>query len=490
MSYNQMGAIESDAGDYFGSQQSLLSSLKYLDPLASRNRSCLTSDYNELGISSSGLQNHNTAIGYYKNALQYADDSSLRAVIKNNLAYAYQQLHRYNEALLLYQSALHAVKDPNDKSRIITNIAYTKWLQNHAYPAIPILIRTLQGCEARGDLWGVNLNSDCLAEVYKPNNPDSAKYYSLKMYDVAKKLNSASDQLITLKRLIIIGKPANAKKYFYRYQALTDSIQLARNKSKNQFALIRYDAEKNKVDNLKLQRDNSDAKYQIVVEKLSIATLIMAIIISVIMGRFWYKNRKQEQQMLRFNAIQETKRKASKTVHDTLANDIYTLMKKVEHAASLDAEWLLDDIEDIYVRARDVSQELQTGPEEGFDQKINELLNLFRSELTSVSLAGNDAVLWKKVSTANKFELKYILQELMVNMQKHSHAKNVVVKFDIIDARLVITYADDGVGMPENILHRGGLENTGNRIKNMRGQITFGSNAGNGLQIQILLPLD
>jgi signal transduction histidine kinase len=488
MAYNQMGAIQSDAGDYFGSQESLLLSLKYLNLQAPGNRSCLASDYNELGISSANLQNYNAAVTYYYSSLQYADNSSLRAVVVNNLAYSYQQMHRYNNAIKLYVSALNSVKNQADKSRTTTNLAFAKWLRNRQYYAAPYLISALHDCQARADLWGENLNYDCLAEFYRNQKTDSAIFYSLKMYTVAQKLKSSGDQLITLKRLIMIGDPAAAKQYFSHYQQLTDSVQHARNNSKYQFALIRYNAEKAKADNLKLQKDNTEAKYQILWQRAFIGIIVISIIATIIALFFWYKKRKMEQQAATIAAVQEMQRNDSKKVHDTLANDVYYILKKVQNDDVPHKDWLVNHIDEVYERARDISRELTPETNENFHEYISERLKAFATDNTAVLLVGNNKELWNKINPVCRAELKNVLQELMVNMRKHSRAASVVVKFEDLGEMCRIFYSDDGVGIAENKIWGQGLNNTENRMKVIGGEITFDNKVNEGFQITITFP--
>jgi hypothetical protein len=49
MAYNTMAFIESNEGDYYGGQETLLTSLKYLHENRERDQSCLVSDYGLLG---------------------------------------------------------------------------------------------------------------------------------------------------------------------------------------------------------------------------------------------------------------------------------------------------------------------------------------------------------------------------------------------------------------------------------------------------------
>lgn len=87
-------------------------------------------------------------------------------------------------------------------------------------------------------------------------------------------------------------------------------------------------------------------------------------------------------------------------------------------------------------------------------------------------------------------ELTYILQELMVNMKKHSAAANVVVKFEDMGNQIKIQYADDGIGLPSDFQYGNGLANTENRIASIGGKITFGNSTEQGLHILILIPTE
>ena len=62
MAYSYMGIIQSGSGDYFGSQESLLQSLKHLDERKTIDQNTLLSDFNELGRVSMDLKNYDAAI--------------------------------------------------------------------------------------------------------------------------------------------------------------------------------------------------------------------------------------------------------------------------------------------------------------------------------------------------------------------------------------------------------------------------------------------
>lgn len=66
------------------------------------------------------------------------------------------------------------------------------------------------------------------------------------MFEIAKQLDSPDDQLEALQKLIALEPSEKSKFYFSKYQKINDSLQTARSKAKNQFALIRYETEKEK----------------------------------------------------------------------------------------------------------------------------------------------------------------------------------------------------------------------------------------------------
>ena len=97
--------------------------------------------------------------------------------------------------------------------------------------------------------------------------------------------------------------------------------------------------------------------------------------------------------------------------------------------------------------------------------------------------------LWRKVSLEIKYEIEHILQELMVNMKKHSLSTLVTLKFEQLDNIIHIHYVDNGIGLSDNVKFKNGLSNTGNRIKNIFGTITFDTQNERGLEIHISFPI-
>lgn len=489
MSYNNMAVIQSEAGDYFGSQESLLTSLEFLDVSKETNTNCLSSNYNELGLNSISLKHYDAAIVFFNSAWNTSKENNFKLVIWNNKALAYQKKGAYAQAIKIYKAIGPQInRDKTAFARLLTNMANTKWLQDPGYHAAPELLSALEIRKRTNDLWGQNSSYAHLADYYTRLQPDSAFLFATKMYAVASQLNSPDDQLEALQKLIRVGPVDMVKEYFKIYQQLDDSVQTARSTARNQFALIRYDAEKNKAENLRLQKGNAESKLQLLKQYIFLSITLALLIGGSVTAFFWYRKRKRRLELEAQHAVQESQLKLSKKVHDVVANGLYRMMSEVENQVQVDKDLLLDKIEVLYERSRDISYEVPQVEYPAFHKKIAELLLSFATPQTKVVLVGNDEAFWIKTGMQAKQEIETVLQELMVNMKKHSVASNVVLRFEVQAGIHHIHYTDDGVGMKEDVVYKNGLRNTGNRIKAIHGQLIFDTQTSKGLYIQLSFP--
>jgi len=490
MAFSYMAQIQEGRGDYFGSQESLLTSLKFLHEQKPGDAWCLVSDYNQLGRNSSDLKIYDAAIDYYDQALKFANSPVFRAIIFNNKAVAYQRLRRYSEAISIYQSAIdQSKKNKKEYARILSNLAKVRWLQNPAYPAAPELLQALRIRTDEKDEWGQNASYAHLADYYTLSRPDSALLYASKRYAIAQKLGSPDDELEALEKLIPLSSAGAVKQYFSRYQYLSDSLQTARNAAKNQFALIRYEAAQSKADNLKLQQDNTEKEAQILRQRILIWAAVLLFSAAIYVTVTWYQKRQRRTEVEKQNAIRENELKTSQKVHDVVANGLYRLMTSVEHGENIGKKQLLDELDRLYEQSRNLSYEQSKMTAMAFNEVIAGLLSPFSSETIKVLTVGNQPALWEQIKAEVKREIEPVLQELMVNMKKHSGARNVVVKFEREGEYLKIQYSDDGVGLGPNFFLGNGLSSTGNRIAGVGGRIIFYQGTNKGVKISLFLPI-
>ncbi len=489
--FNRMALVQHGAGDYFGSQETVLASLKLLDEKNKIHHPTISANYNLLANNCLNLENYDDAIRYFDLAIKFAGQEQNIPIFQNNKAVAYQKKREYGQAIAIYETALKkTIQDSIEYARIRSNLAKARWLQNPRYPATPEFHEALQVRKFKGDQWGLNASYAHLSDYYTDVSPDSARQYAEKMYEVAKRLNSPDDQIEALEKLIRVSPATSIKTYFTRYDELSDSLQNIRNNAKNQFALIRYETEKGKVENLRLQRDNTKQR----IFMFGTAAISLMIIFLSIAA---YRYRKRKIEWKSRNEIRENQLKTSKKIHDVVANGLYGIMTDLEHRDIVEKDRLLDKIENLYEQSRDISYEQPEPVAENFSLRMHNLLSSFATGSVKVLIVGNDEKTWAAISASKKKELEYVLQEVMVNMSKHSRAHNVVARFNTETDTLKIYYQDDGIGFPSNFRYGigfpsnfrygNGLRNTENRIKGLGGTINF--DGKNGLKIEISLPI-
>ncbi|MGJ1405527.1 ATP-binding protein [Sphingobacterium siyangense] len=487
-----MAITQREKGDLFGAQETSLEALKYLDKNKPNNRIYLSTNYNNLAMSSHSLQDYKSALEFFDLAIMFSDDPLNTNIFLNNLALSYMQLDDFDSAVKIYQKVIQKVKsDSKSYARVLSNLAIAKWKRSKDYNPVPELRKALLIREKESDLWGKNSSYAWLSDYYQDRKLDSSLYYARKQFLVAKTLNSGDDQIKAIERLIKVISPDSVTFYFNQYKIISDSIQQARSAAKNQFALIRYEVEKNKADNLRLEKENAEKQNRLVRQRAITGASIFLLLLAVGGGTLWYKRRKQRLELEAQNRVKETQLHLSKKIHDVVANGIYRVMSEIEHGDEVDRDGVLDKLENMYHQSRDISHDVEqeTITEIPYNEQLASLLKSFAADHRKVLIAGNDAEQWDYISKRIKDEVKHVLQELMVNMKKHSQAEQVVVRFEKSDQKLNIFYKDNGVGIPQEKSNGKGLANTVSRIESLGGEITFVNEPGKGLNITTTIPL-
>lgn len=483
--YRYMGVIQSEIGDLYGAQESLTGAVHTLDSLNKDHRQDLGLAYNTLGNVSFALKQYNDAIDLYNKAKPFLQGADYLAEVMNGKATAFQKKERYDSAIAIYDSIL-ALK-PADQllvARITDNRAKTKWLQNSAYPALAEFQSALKIRLDSQSNGGLNASYAHLSDYYVKLNPDSALWYAQKMREKATENQSPDDVLEAInKQLRLSNSPSLKERLFEEYTILDDSLHFSRDITRSRFAMIKYDFQKSKTDNLVL-------KQHITRQQLSIFGLIAAAVIIITWLSVLYNKRRKRIREESENAIRNSKLKTSQKVHDVVANGLYVIMNELEHVEEIEREPLMTKIEGLYEKSRDISYEdVPLDNNADHNNRVHDLLTSFANVQTKVIIVGNEPKFWNRVSEFQKHELLLVLNELMVNMKKHSHAKNVAVQFKQEHNTGFIHYTDNGVGFNDAVKFGNGLTGTVTRIKSLNGEVNFGKSGNGGASVAISFPL-
>lgn len=482
--YRCMGDMQWEVGDLHAAEENATGTIRSLDPLNTVHHTELGYAYNLLGNVHVDLQQYDEAITMYNKAIVFSTDSTFLANLVNGKAIALQKKGKYEDAVALYDSML--LQNPSDQSlfaRLIDNRAKTKWMQDSGYPALPEFWHALK---IRADSQynrGLNASYAHLADYYMKTNRDSALWYAKKMFHQAQIIQSPDDRLEAIDKLIRLDHSSALQYWYAEFKRLSDSIRLSRDTTRNRYAFIRYDSQKSKADNLEL-------KGHVIKQRLWMYGLIVLAIVIITVLTAWYNKRRKRIRQDSENAIRDSKLKTSRKVHDVVAAGLYNIMNELEHGKELKREQLLNKIEVLYEKSRNISYEsVQGNDNKEYDQQLFQLLRSFANTQTQVFLVGGGGSFLNKLTPYQQQELQLVLNEIMINMKKHSHAKNVVIQFRQEDGKAFINYKDDGVGFSTDHTSGNGLNNTVSRMKALKGDIIFGKTDRGGLTISINFPL-
>ncbi|WP_395055770.1 ATP-binding protein [Flavobacterium sp.] len=484
--------IQADFGDNSGSESTAVEALPFLDN-NDKYPNGRWNIYNTLGNNYLHTFDNVNALYYFNKALIIKTDPIEKYGIRNNIALVYMAQEKYQDAiqiLSLLTLKKEILEDPEAYSRILDNLGYCYYKVGNpkalAYLNQSVKIR-LQENNDRG-LTGSYYN---LFEYYKKNNLNLALNYINLAYEKATKVNHVDDRLECLAQLIQNSTGNQSKKYSLLYLKINDSIYKVRLKAKNQFAKIRYDSTKEKNENLKLKAQTILQQEQQQNKHLLLYFVVAVIItMSIVVGNFLVAKNKREKIKSAYN----TEIRIAKKLHDELANDVFHTMAFAETqdlSTNANKEILISHLDTIYSRTRNISKEnssIEAGPL--FTSNLKEMMSAFNSSAINVLINGIDTIDWPNVDNNTKITMYRVLQELLVNMKKHSHCSLAVIIFKKNENKLQIDYSDNGVGATiEELNLKNGLQNVENRIQSIKGTITFETKSDKGFKVHITFPI-
>ncbi len=447
----ELGIAQRRLGDFTGSQGSQVKALQLFKNFS--DSTYFLSIYNNLASSYRQLNDLEEAIDEYENALLYSQTKNDSLIVLNNLANIYVDLEEYDKALSILERILPKSTGNYIEYRIKDNYYFAKWLNNGKSEHIDSLELVASKRLSKNDQIGLMASYDHLTQVYHITEPIRALRFAEKYYDQAVLTNNPTDQVRALKYMIELAAPKNAQTYSLRFIKLDDSLVNARNNAKNVFAKIKYDEEQ-KLEQINVLEKKS-AQQQIALLKSSnqrnIAIFLGVLVIGA-SGFIIYYIRQQSKKR-RVREIHKTEARISKRIHDELANDLYRLMAALENLNAPEKLELLDKLEDIYFRTRDISREnLPVKTDQHYPNEIQAMLSQMTPKSARIYLIGIREVNWDKLSEEAKIIVYRVLQELMVNMKKHSKASIISFNFKTEKSKLQINYNDNGVGLQVNTL--------------------------------------
>lgn len=492
---NRMADIQQSQGDYTGSESTVTEALLYLKYI--KNQQYAWNSYVILSINYLNTYDYKNAILYNQKALQLQTEPWRNLAAKNNIAVILIEEEKYKESLEIFLSLItkeEVISDDLFYAKALDNVGFCYFKINQPKKALYYLNKSLKIRQKKGDPFDLGKSYLHLAKFYEKRNSSLAKKYMLFSYNQFTIANNTDERLTSLKLIIQNSSDIALKKYSTKYVNLVDSIFEVRQKVKNQFARVKYDSKREKNENLKLKTHKAENELQLERQKNRniISYIIIAISLTLIIVLYLYLTSRGKKEKIEATYKSETR--IAKKLHDELANDIYHTMAFVENknlALTENKEQLLNNLDIIYSRTRDISKEnCAIITNENYVLGVKEMILEFNTSNTSIILNDLETVSWNTLDRSKKTTVYRVLQELLVNMKKHSNANLAVINFKETDKNIIINYSDNGNGADlTQLSFKNGLHNVENRIQSIKGNVEIDSHPGKGFKVLIKIPL-
>jgi len=439
--------------------------------------------YNHLGILKRRQNNYEESFRYYNKSLTFSPSKSDSSLAFNNMSVIHIYKEEYKEAKQKLLFALDNFRMLNDSARIalaLSNLGHAKYKLNEE-GALDDLKEALEIRE--------KINSNQIYESYKnivdyyknQKNKRLAIKYAKEGYRKLESSVALSYRLEAIKSLINLDQEGYGRELVEVLNQI-DSIRkqsyIKYSASKYGYSNVLKEREQAELDKERAEREAERLEANMTIYQLiGLSIFVIAIILLL------YTNSRNKK-----NAIQkefETEQRISRTLHDEVANEVFYMMNNIQRDEVQSYE-LLDTLEVVYEKVRDIAKansEVEVSQE--YAILIDDLIMKYATDEINIIKDTIFEIPWSEISKDKKRVLYRVIQELMINMKKHSKADLVSFSFEKKRRKLEVKYADNGVGCD---LEKGnGLQNVESRIKMVKGHVTFDSKANDGFYVNIIL---
>ncbi|WMI68163.1 tetratricopeptide repeat protein [Mangrovimonas sp. YM274] len=517
MLYN-MAYIQGRLKDYAGAENNLFQSLdlvkKNSDPLPEFR--C----YNLLGIIYENIGEYELAEEYLNKALKVLDSFSPDEVINlkkgvfNNFGSTYLKSKDYQKALQYFNKSLEYLDhhDLRSYARSIDNVAYTRLLTKDTVNVFDDLTRALSIRDSLKIRSGIILSKLHLGEYYALKK-DTLTAFRLteEAYLLADEIKNNRDLLDALKQLSQYN-PASANVYMSKYVKLDNEIELNGRRLQNKISRIQYETDEHIAEANTL---SSQRTFIIVVSTLLLLLLSALYYIQLQNSKhknlqLKSKNLEAEEEIYKLVMDQQNKleegrlnerERISRELHDGILGKLYGTrlgLGFLEIGGQEDTlkkyNNLIGELHQIEKEIRVVSHELKNDLFRSENSFMESIESLIKKQSTigkySYKLRYSENINLDELSYTTKFNCYRILQEMLLNINKHANANHVNVLFNFPSVKAVsVMVEDDGVGFDVGMNSKGiGLQNISQRVSQQRGEFKIESKFNQGTKIEFKLP--
>ncbi len=511
-----MAMTQKNVKDFSGSEASSVKAIRLFESIG--DKSLLSSCYNNLGNVSNRLGNYDEAIKYYQKAIEYKKQEDKKALIiagfLNNIGDIYIDKKDYTKAISFFDEGLAydslEYERPRTYARLLDNKAYARYKMGKTEDFPEAFLKPLRIRESVNHKRGVVSSNLRIATIYEEKgNKRSSDFYAQKAYDISKEIPYSEGMLEALALFLKVKEPNEGVVYGREYIRISDSLQRQEIAFQNKFARIRFET-----DQLEVAKDKATQTSRFLLIIFSISVIIFLIGYIVLQRRnnrreLEYQEGQQKSNEEIFNLMLSqqgkleegkhlAKQRISEELHDGILSRLFGLrlsLDSLNNKHGKDVEKLrssyIDQLKDLGKEIRKISHDLNS---EGFtkDNLYPDVLRkLLKDQLepqqVTYEFLYDQEINWDLISNPKKVHVYRIIQECLMNINKHANAKHITVTFKSKDASVELIIEDDGVGMDATKAKSGiGMKNIKSRVAQIAGSYKIISKINLGTQIQIL----
>ncbi len=491
-----MANIQKSLGAFNNSNTTAIDGLQYL-----KNETqtvAISGLHHVLSVSYKELGNYKEALKWNDSAIYTVLQDEERArdilIFQNTRANILAGQQHYSQSISLLQQLLKdtsAVKSKTEYARVLCNLGVVKWQENpNNSESEALLLRASKEREALKTVSGLISSHIHLAEYYANNKPELALEHAITAATYGEQLNNpvAVHEALGLQISLKNTLKRNATEEAIKYKEISEHLERTKQKISSIYVTTKYENDQLTAKNVSLKEVARQKQQQ---NRMYLFGLILVLMASTFLWYYFKQRNKRLQQAnktARLEASHETEAALSRRLHDGIGATLNYGMTLLQNNA--DKLEILDTLDSAYHQSRDLSREINevdTGLH--YPEELLAMLGSRKAPETKLLVAGLKEINWEPLDSLIKTTLYKVLQELMINMGKHSQAEQVSVIFKKTATTLEIHYADNGIGASKSSLNiKNGLQNTEKRIQAIGGTITFDSETGKGFHAEIKIP--
>lgn len=511
-----MAITQKNVKDYVGSEESSVKAIRLFESIDAK--SLLSSCYNNLGSISRRLGHYDDAIEYYQRAIDYREEVDKEALVisgyLNNIGNVYRDKQEYTKAITYFNKGLTydsiEYKRPSTYARLLDNIAYTKSKAGIIEDFPGEFLKPLHIRDSLNNNIDVVTSNLRISEVYeKLGDKKSSEYYAQNAYQIAKEIPFNEGVLKALALFMKVKDPSEGVVYGEEYIRISDSLQLRERAFQNKFARIRFET-----DRLEIEKDKATETARRLIIIFSFVAILFLLGYIVLQRRnnrkeLEYQEGQQRANEEIFNLMlsQQTKleegkhlakQRISEELHDGILSRLFGLRlsldslntkhgKEVEKLRSS----YIDQLKDLGKEIRRISHDINDeafSPDTLYPDVLQKLLNeQLETQDVIYQFVYDQDINWDIISNPKKVHIYRIIQECVMNINKHAKAEHITVTFKKLESDIQLMIEDDGVGMDTSKAKSGiGMKNIKSRVAQIAGTYKVVSKINLGTQIQIL----